>query len=173
MYLEFLFAIADYFKTLSRRIVIYEIILPLLLSGVVFCILLFDKGTSQVQTYTENVLPLLGVLVGFSITIITILTTSSSKNILKIQKYKTGVIIGGKERTLFDTLLINFTYSVIIEIILIIIHLFYPFVLEILTIPQGLKYLVFALVFAILIHILLLNIRNLTDFYFILLKKEK
>ena len=79
MYLEFLILIFDYFKTLKFRTVLYEIVIPLIISGFAFYLLYTGKNTSMCNNFRDNVLTLLGILLGFSITIITILTTGNSK----------------------------------------------------------------------------------------------
>ncbi len=171
MYLEFFILIIDYFKTLKLRTVLYEIVVPLIISGLLIALLLNGNDTSICKNFRDNALTLLGILLGFSITIITILTTGNSKNLLTIQSTNTNYIIGGKKVSLFDLLLINFTYSVVVEIILIIILLIYPAILANLEFSRTLKISIFSLLFGIVIHVLLLTMRNLTDFYLILMKK--
>ena len=169
MYLEFIILIFDYFKTLNSRIVVYEIIIPLIVSILVFFSLLLGKNTSVCFTFGKNALTLLGILLGFSITIITILTTGNSKNLVAIQKKQTKHSIGTTKVTLFNLLLINFTYSVVLEIIFVL--LLYPFVLANFSISLISKIIVFSILTGGVIHVLLLTMRNLTDFYLILIKK--
>jgi hypothetical protein len=171
MYLEFIYSISDYYKTLDKKSVIFEIILPFIIGGCIFYLLFFKGNLSHVHDYRDNVLTLLGVLVGFSITIITILTTGTSRNITLIQQRVTSLTMSGNPLSLFDVLLINFTYSVIIEVLLIVAHLIYPFILTNYEFPLWVKVLVFSILFSTVIHVLLLTIRNMTNFYFILIKK--
>lgn len=168
MYLEFIYLILDYFKTISRRIFIYEWIVPFLISLTVFAFLLCGSSTASTTVFKDNSINLLGILVGFSITIITILTTGQGENIEAIKKKKIQVIIAGKKISLFRHLLINFTYSVVIEIILIIFCLIYPLFLDNIPFNNVVKYIGFSILVFSIIHLLLLTIRNLTDFYFIL-----
>lgn len=171
MYTEFLYSIFDYYRTLDKRTIIYEIILPFVFGGLVFYILYFKGDLTRIGDYRENVLTLLGVLVGFSITIITILTTGTSKNLNEIKQRPSSKKLGSIPLSLFDILLINFTYSVVLEILLIIVHLIYPFILSNYKIDLGIKTIVFSIIFSTVIHVLLLTIRNMTDFYLILLKR--
>lgn len=171
MYLEFFILIFDYFKTLKLRTVLYEIVVPLLIGGLAFYVLKTGHDTSICISFKDNVLTLLGILLGFSITIITILTTGNSKNLLAIQSKETSHVIGGKKITLFDLLLINFTYSVVLEIILIIVLLIYPMILANIPFSTNFKIIGFSFMSGIVIHVLLLTMRNLTDFYLILMKK--
>lgn len=170
MYLEFIFLILDYFNSLKFRIVLYEIILPFVFSIIVFILLKNDNQTMSFSTYKDNVLSLLGILVGFSITIITILTTGQSKNLEEIKKVQTEIVISGKKISLFKLLLINFSYSVVVEIFLIIMNLVYPIITSTCQISINIKLIGFSIMIFSTIHILLLLIRNTTDFYFILRK---
>lgn len=172
MYSEFFIAIFDYFSSLRRNLVVYEIVLPLGMSTGLFFILFEIGDLSSISDYMNNVLTLLGVLVGFSITIITILTTGTSKNIEKIKEHKTDVKIGGRTISLFELLLVNFTYSVVLEILLIIAHLITPIILSNFKLPLVIKLIGFSLLFGCFIHVLLLTLRNLVNFYLILMKKD-
>jgi len=171
MYLEFLLLITDYFRTLSFRIVLYEIIVPMLVSLAIFFLLFFGENLIGFSDFNQSVLTLLGVLSGFSITIITILNTSNSNNIEEIKKRMTVYQIGNKKISLFVLLIINFTYSVVVELLLIIVCLFYPFLIANVDMNFNFKLGCFSLLCGVVVHILLLTIRNLTDFYFILLRK--
>lgn len=170
MYLEFFLLISDYFKTINRRLFIYELLFPILIGISVWGLLYFGTNTKCLGEFRNNTIALLGVLVGFSITIITILTTSSSKNVDEIKIKKTDYKIGGKVQSLYNVLLINFTYSVVVEVVLIIINLIYPIILANFTVNQNVKIVGFAVVFCSIMHVLLLTIRNITDFYLTLSK---
>lgn len=171
MYLEFLILIYDYFKTLKFKTVLYEVVIPLIISGASFYLLYTGKDTSICKNFKDNVLTLLGILLGFSITIITILTTGNSKNLIAIQEKETKYVIGGNKVTLFDLLLINFTYSVVLEIILIIVLLLQPLIFANICFSFNTKIIGFSILSGAVVHVLLLTMRNLTDFYLILMKK--
>lgn len=171
MYLEFLILIIDYFKTLKIKTVIYEVLIPLIISGISFYLLYTGKNTTMCSDFRNNVLTLLGILLGFSITIITILTTGNSRNLIAIQEKETEHVIGGKKVSLFDLLLINFTYSVVLEILLIIMLLLQPLIFANFNFSLIFKILGFAILSGAVVHVLLLTMRNLTDFYLILMKK--
>lgn len=172
MYLDFILLIKDYFSTLKLRIFIYEWLFPFLIGVFIFYILYVGNNTGSTIVFKNNAINLLGILAGFSITIITILTTGQSRNLEEIKKKETSIKIGNKNISLYRLLLVNFTYSVIIEALLIIFCLIYPIILENFSIPKLLKCIGFSLFALLTIHVLLLTIRNLTDFYFIITKKE-
>lgn len=173
MYLEFFILIFDYYKTLNKRVFLYEWILSILIGVAVFYILSYGNSTNSTKVFKDSAINLLGILAGFSITIITILTTGQSKNLEEIKKKETNFVINGKKISLFRLLLINFTYSVILESFLIIFCLTYPIILENFKIEKTIKYLFFSMLVGTIVHLLLLTIRNLTDFYLIITKTEK
>jgi hypothetical protein len=134
---------------------------------------IFTFITSATIVFKDNAINLLGILVGFSITIITILTTGQGQNLDEIKNKRTNIKINKEQITLFRLLLINFTYSVIIEVCLIIICLIYPLLIENIKFNQNLKYVGFSVLVFLILHIMLLTMRNLTDFYLILIKPAK
>ncbi|WP_282069681.1 hypothetical protein [Olleya namhaensis] len=173
MYLEFLLLIADYFRTLSKRVFFFEWLLPFIIGIGIFLLLFFGSTTSATIVFKDNAINLLGILVGFSITIITILTTGQGQNLDEIKNKKTNIKINKENITLFRLLLINFTYSVIVEVGLIIVCLIYPLLIENIKFNQNLKYVGFSILVFLILHIMLLTMRNLTDFYLILVKPPK
>lgn len=173
MYLEFFLLVFDYFRTLKLRIVLYEIAIPILISLGVVYLLICGKETSYAAVFSDNAITLLGVLLGFSITIVTILTTGNSTNLISIKEVKTNFKINAKTLSLFDLLLVNFIYSIVIEIMLIIVLLIYPILLSIGDFYEIIKIIGFSGVVGLTVHILLLTMRNLTDFYLILIKNIK
>ena len=145
MYLEFLLLIADYFRTLSKRVFFFEWLLPFIIGIGIFLLLFFGSTTSATIVFKDNAINLLGILVGFSITIITILTTGQGQNLDEIKNKKTNIKINKENITLFRLLLINFTYSVIVEVGLIIVCLIYPLLIENIKFNQNLKYVGFSI----------------------------
>ncbi|PCI03617.1 MAG: hypothetical protein COB81_03780 [Flavobacteriaceae bacterium] len=172
MYLEFVLLISDYFKTLSRRIALFDWFVPFLFGISIFVLLYTGAKVSSTEVFKNSSISLLGILAGFSITIITILTTGHSKNLTAIKNQETSYKIGNTKITLFRLLLINFTYSVVLEVFLIIFCLTYPIVLENIEFSCLTKYIGFSVLVFFVLHLLLLTVRNLTDFYLIITKPE-
>lgn len=170
MYIEFFLVIGDYFKTISKKIFIYEWFFPILISficGYLGCILDFQIF----EKFKDSAINILGVLLGFSIAIITIITTGSGKNLDEIKNIKTNFKINGNKISLYELLLINFSYSVILEVILIISCLVAPLINKIIPFGFNLKLILYSIMVFIVLHILLLTLRNITDFYLIITKK--
>ncbi len=169
MYLEFFLLFFDYFKTLNRRVAIFEWGMPFII-----CLTLFFLNCkydfSAYKIFKESAVNILGVLLGFSIAIITIITTGSGKNLEEIKKTETNFIKNNKKVTLFNLILINFTYSVILEIIVIINCLLFPLISNLFRINHNVKLILYSLMVFLVIHIFLVTLRNLTDFYLIITK---
>lgn len=170
MYIEFFILIFDYFKTLTKRIALFEVGLPFLLVLSLF-FLNTDNEFVSYKAFKDNSLNILSVLLGFSITVITIITTGSGKNIEDIKSIKTDFKIGNKQISLYELLIINFTYSVVIEILVIVGCLSFPLFSSCISFNNLTKSLLYLGLIYTIIHIMLLTIRNLTDFYLIITKK--
>lgn len=171
MNIEFILLVFDYFKVLKRRDFVSEWVLPLIISALVF---VSNRGACDLLESFRNssgtITNLLGVLIGFSIAVITLLLTASSKNIEEIKTYTTQYKISGKQLTLYDLLLIHYSYSVVIEILLTIFNLIIPGLLKEYS-PRLIVNLLNSFNIFLVSHILLLTIRNITGFYFTLMKK--
>lgn len=173
MYLEFLILTTDYFKTLNRKVVIYELIVPMLLSlfSAIFYRCYAMPYSAVYSEFKESSINILGILLGFSIAIITILVTGNGKNLEEIKKRETSICINGSKASLYELILINFSYSVIAEIILIISCLIMPVINKIVFFSSNIKLGLYSIMVFIVLHILLLTLRNITDFYLVITKK--
>ena len=170
MYLEFLLLTFDYFKTLNKKKIVYEWVFPLLFA--LISALFFSKLDFEVYSkFKDSSLDILGVLLGFSIAIITILVTGSGKNLEEIKNTFTEIKINGKKISLYELILINFSYSVIMEILLIVGCLILPIINKICEFSSNIKIVLYSVMVFIVLHILLLTLRNITDFYLIITKK--
>lgn len=164
MYFEFFFIISDYIKTINKRIIFYEWGIPIVVAAIIY------KFTFQIEclkNFISSSIGIIGVLLCFSIAAITIITTGSSKNLEEIKSKETNIKINGNKISLYRLILINFSYSVIIEVILILFSLLQP-----LLVCLKETYLIFyyLLIMVGTFHILLLTLRNVSDFYLIITK---
>jgi hypothetical protein len=170
MNIEFLLLIVDYFKTLRRREFLLEWMAPLIIGVLCAIIKSPEKDVIEIlKALSSGGISLLGVLIGFSIAVLTILVTSSSENIQEIKNTKTDFIKSHKRLSLFDLLLTNYAYSVVAEVLVLIVNILIAssmFSFE----GRVQKFIIFFDVF-LLSHVLLLTLRNITNFYFILSKK--
>jgi hypothetical protein len=170
MYLEFLLLIGDYFRTLGWRIWIFEWLIPFGIGVAAYFLIDKNNANELAIKFNDSAVALLGVLIGFSITVITILHTSNNKNIEEIKAFKTEYKIGKQQLFLFHLILINLTYSVVLEVLCLVCNLCLALFWDRLDNQVTTTLLCINLFF--ILHILLLNMRNITDFYFILFKGE-
>jgi hypothetical protein len=121
--------------------------------------------------FKESSLNILGVLLGISIAIITILVTGGGKNLEQIRNVKTPVKINNKQVSLYELLLINFSYTIVIEIFVILSCLILPLFTKFILFSNEIKITLYGFLVFLTIQILLVTIRNITDFYLIVSKK--
>jgi hypothetical protein len=127
IYFEFLFPINDYLVTVKRREVIFDWIIPLLLSLLIyFFVLKGSTYTDSIKQLNGYIISLLGILIGFSITSITLLVTSSNKNVEELQSNPSyNRKIGAQVINLYQLILINFTFVLMVEVFTLAINLVY------------------------------------------------
>jgi hypothetical protein len=118
--------------------------------------------------FYSNVMTVLGILTGFSISIFTVFLTIDNKNIREAKKESIDKKLFGKEFSLYDTLLIGLAYIIIVQAVLLIANFLYPIFIDIETEKNK---LFFSINIAVSIHIVLLLMRSVLDFYFIITKK--
>ncbi len=170
MYREFIFLIFDYFKTIKKNVFYYEWVMPFIIGIMCFLSLKFHWLRTDYSLFINSSVSLLGVLLGFSIMVITILTTSNNVNIENIKKTLTDYIISNERISLYRLLLVNYSYLIIIEALVLVAY--FISLLFFSNFCHTVKLVLFSLYVVSIIHILLLTIRNITDFYFIITKEK-
>ena len=125
IYLEFLQLVKDYFATLKKNEFLFEWGIPIIVSVIFY---FFSK--TNLQEFSETLLIIinvLAILIGFSIATITILSTTSSKNVNDLKKILSERKIGGQRITLYQLMMITFSFMLFIEIFLLIYNLILKF----------------------------------------------
>jgi len=167
MYQEFNYIILDYFRTLRKKDGVFDIAIPFLISGLSYCVpLLLNKNTSATNV-EGSIITLLSVLIGFSLAVFTVFTTTNNPNIEKLKKEHTVFIVDGIKVTLFHNLLTGIVYPFIIEIALLITNLLYiasPCKAESLYLPINIFFIS---------HLLFVTLRSITNLYFVLTAPNK
>jgi hypothetical protein len=125
--------------------------------------------------FHSNIMTALEILIGFSISIFTVFLTIDNENVkeAKKEKLKKGskvIKLYNEEVSLYDSILIGLAYVIIIQGVLLILNFIYPVFVDIDSIRNKL-FLVINI--AITIHIIMLLMRSILDFYFIITKKSK
>lgn len=172
MYLNFIFIPLDYFRTIRFRNFLFEWGGPFALSFLTYISLYKSVTQYDFNEYVNKIISLESILVGFSITSITFLTTASNRNIENLKDKETEFVLFGKKISLMDLIIINFSFSLFSESVILITNLVSPIILLWFNVTFQTKILLFSLNVLFVLQNLFLNIRNLTDIYLALARKE-
>ena len=170
LYLEFLIPVKDYMTTLKFREFNFEWGLPLLIAVLTY-FLIFRTGTYSDDSiqFAESLLNVLGILFGFSIASLTLLTTVTNDGIERIKKALTdNRKINKKTINVYQLTIITFTFLLLLEVFglllnfsYVLIALFHPALWE-----EKWK-LFYALDVGLMAQVIAINIRNTSNIYFV------
>ena len=161
----------DYYQ--SRKRIWVKYLIPVVLGLLALAgALIFNIGNEETirSTFSEFVnvqINVVAILVSFSVAIISILVTADNANTKSLKEemadstqYKP---VGGKQLSLFQILLSNIAYNVIVEIIYLVILIGIALIRP--SIPlQALKYVAAVCIFAIM-HILGVLLESVAQMY--------
>jgi hypothetical protein len=122
-----------------------------------------------IEQFINNSTSVLSLLVGFTVAMFTLLVTASNPNIDEIKTTNTEFVLYTKPVSIFKMLLIRTVYIILIESILLLFNLLYPFFFEPCT---EIGKIFFGIDAFVLTHIIIANIDNTVNLYFILTKKD-
>lgn len=160
----------DYYQ--SRKRIWIKYLIPVVLGLLALAgALIFNIGNETIRsTFSEFVnvqINVVAILVSFSVAIISILVTADNANIKSLKEemadstqYKP---VGGKQLSLFQILLSNIAYNVIVEIIYLVILIGIALIRPIIPL-QALKYVAAVCIFAIM-HILGVLLESVAQMY--------
>ena len=161
----------DYF--ISRKKVFTKFLVPMLIAlAVLLLAICFNIGNSEkvLVTFSGFVgtqINIVAILISFSVAIITILVSSDNKNIQHLKETESNKKqykpVNGKQLSLFQILLSNIAYNVIIEIIYLVGLITLSLVQNLLPIVT-LKYITSICIFIIL-HILFVLLESVVQMY--------
>ena len=165
-YMEWLFLPVDYLCTLRRSEAAFELLCPAVVS--IVCTLIYARA-GKLFVALDGLVDLLptavSLLIGFTVMLITLLLTSSGDSIDKLKKLYTEKELHDKKVTLFQSLHIQFSYSLFSEVLLLLSIFFYLFIKGLATpFVAGIAFL-FVEIFLTL-NILLSILRGITNLYF-------
>ncbi|WJH31335.1 hypothetical protein N6H13_12735 [Paenibacillus sp. CC-CFT742] len=168
IYGEWLIPIIDYYKTLKKNEKNYEIIFPLLIAVITTVVYFFFGDSLRALMKLRDILPnALAILIGFTISCITILVSSDNNTIKYLKETNSdNRVVRNKVISLYQWMLITFVYILIIQVFLLAFVFFVAFVLQLTKTNPFISIGLFIETY-ILLHILLLLIRNITNFYFV------
>lgn len=161
----------DYF--ISRKRVLIKFLIPALIALTALCFaLIFNIGSSEeimsvFNRFIDTQINIVAILISFSVAIITILVSADNKNIQCLKdtesnkkQYKP---VNGKQLSLFQILLSNIAYNVIVEIIYLVVLIAMSLMQNLCSIV-SLKYITAICIFIIL-HILFVLLESVAQMY--------
>lgn len=147
----------------------FGISLIITLSAVYIHGICISKYTSK---FLDNSISSLSLLVGFTIAVFTLLITSNNNNIEEIKRtYVKNITLYNKQVSIYDSFLIKMSYLIFMESLLLLFSIVYPFFFSFDNPNITNAFSTYTCIF-LLIHIIISNISNILDLYFILTKKD-
>lgn len=163
--------IKDYF--ISRKNVLIKFLIPMLIALAALLLSVFfnignsEKVISTFSGFIDTQINIVAILISFSIAIITILVSADNKNIQRLKETESNKTqykpVNGKQLSLFQILLSNITYNVVVEIIYLVGLIAISLIKTILPIV-SLKFIVAICLFVIL-HILFVLLESVSQMY--------
>lgn len=162
--MEYLLLIIEFFLSKKIRSYFGLLILPVLLSFVMYYTVSIE--VVEKQDY-GNIITLLGILLGFTISLFAIFLSANNSNIRESKSKETDFVVFGKRLSIFDIMQTSIAYVIIMECLLLLINIILPIII---IESESLK-LFFVINIGILAHIVIILLRSLLDFYFALSKR--
>lgn len=166
-YSDFTYTIHDYFSLLKKREIMYEFIIPALLSWIFYIYAndLLPNNSSALSTFFCSFVSLLvnvfAILVGFTISAVAIFTTVDHANNKILNAINSERKIATNSVTNFRFVYANLIYTAFASIAMLVFtlscNILYMVIFE--------KALLTVLIFGSL-HVLFLSLRNITTLYF-------
>ena len=169
-YLEFMFPIRDYFATLEIYEFIFDIIIPIIASTAFYLFLSKEINSEKIITFIGYIINLLAILIGFSITSVTIISSESSNKFDALRQINANRLLSGRKISLHQLILINYIFVIIVEFTTLVYNVIY-YLLWMSSCLVCDNRILLTISIYLLLHIILLNIRNITNFYFIFWKR--
>lgn len=172
-YFEFRHVVWHYLQSLDLNEGIADWILPLGIMGLTYLCFLHLVPMDARLAIADALISVLAILIGFSITSLTVLATASGDSIKAMKEHLTDKKVGktGDKVSLHRLLHITYSYTLLVEIVALFSVLFFRFVYAANGVHHGSKAM-FAFIGFLVLHILVLNVRNMTNFYFVFTEKK-
>lgn len=164
MYGEYFYVICDYFSTLTKKEIRFEIFLPLAIAILSCCYTFFSSHLNLQYEFITSVMPFIGTLLGLTLAALTILLSNSGIE-EKTKEYQTQRKIGGKQISIYRLIVIFYSYLIVVETILCIA--FYIASLFPIPVSDVVAAIVNTVFIMIVFHVLLATVRIVTNLYFI------
>ncbi|TXK03825.1 hypothetical protein [Flagellimonas aequoris] len=145
---------------------IFDIVLPFLVAGLCYVLMTQDLLVIN-RSFLSDILSVLGIIAGFSVTAIALLATSDSEGIKELKQKQTGLSVDGIEISAFRRFYILVSYSVLISFIAILINVIGYLIPWSQLISQTAIMIIKSLNLWMIFHIFFINIRNISSLYFV------
>ncbi len=165
--MEYLLLLIEFFR-IKKGAILLHVLIPIILGVIIYYLGNDVNYIKNANNFRDNTITVLGILIGFSISIFTVFLTVENTNIQKAKEEKLEKD-NPKSISLYESVLVGLAYLIIIQGFLLIFNFIYP-VFVIVDSTQG--KLFFSINISLMIHVILLLMRNILDFYFILTKRN-
>ena len=166
--MEYLLLICEFFYVKGWKSLFY-ILIPVIIAVLIYFFASDCNYIANASNFHTNIITVVGILVGFTISTFTMLLTVNHANIDKSKNLPIGKKLFKKDLSLYDSVIIGLAYTILIQCVLLLANFIYPIFVDI----ESLKgKALFSINIAIVSHIILILMRNVLDFYFIVLKKN-
>jgi hypothetical protein len=166
--MEYILIIVEFFYVKEWKATLWCIIPPLLIGVWVYFGANNELYIKNAPGFHTDMVTIQGIILGFTISTYAILLTANNSDIEKAKSVEIGKKLFSKNYTLYDSLLIGFSYIIIIQTILLIFNFIWPILIDI---TGTLGKVFFALNVSLMAHVILLIARNILDFYFIISRR--
>lgn len=158
--------IKHYLTIINAAEVWYEIISPIIISLIVSSIYFGVNGTLYGLLKLRELLPAsIAILIGFTITCISMLASSEATNIKALKETRFGRRnINGTVITLYQGMLILFSYQLTAQVFLLLFTFFVAFILRIYANPIFM-FMLMTIEVSVLLHIMFLLVRSISHIY--------
>lgn len=167
----------DYLKT-RKHIWLKMLIalVPAIATGICLSVVKLKQGVIISGVFKDFVnvqISAIAILISFSIAIITILVSADNPNIKKLKERKSEECkpLNGEKLNLFQVLLSNITYNVLIEVFYLIVLVFYIFIQ--LYVPENWYKVLMSISVFFVIHILHILLESVGQMYLTFWKHEE
>lgn len=155
---------------ISRKSYLKQVVFCLLVGLAIYYFANSKSLTEHATNLHSNIMTTIGILTGFSISIFTVFLTIENSHIEEAKRKSIGKKLYGKNISLYDSTLIELAYVIIIQGFLLIGNFLYPIFTDI---QHPKSKIFFSVDITLTIYIIILLMKSILDFYFIITKKER
>ncbi len=166
---EILLPLLDYNKIEGRKENLTKSIIFVVIALTVGWFMLYYSN-SFIEEFDEFVLEYIAVEIGivtlllsFNIACLTILITANGQNVKRLKEYATKMEIDNKTVSLYQILLIQFTYAIYNEIVLLMLLLIHKFIF--ILIGSYSNIIFFTINMVLLLNIVFVTFKNVKNLY--------